>query len=239
MGLESAELTKYAANAFLAMKVTFANEIADICEATGADSEEVRYGMGLDPRISPDFLMAGPGFGGSCFPKDTQALAVTARKVGTPSQLVETTIAANDARKRRLAERVLTLLGDHITQKTVAILGLTFKANTDDMRQAPALTLLPYLNEAGVTLRVYDPQGMTQARSLLPKGIYFAHNALDAAKNSDLLVILTEWEEFSHISFEELQKAMKGRKILDYRGLWKDQNVSDYGFTYHRIGKRD
>ncbi|MDF7673197.1 UDP-glucose/GDP-mannose dehydrogenase family protein [Acetobacteraceae bacterium ESL0709] len=239
MGLESAELTKYAANAFLAMKVTFANEMADLCEATGADSDEVRHAIGLDPRIGPDFLIPGPGFGGSCFPKDTQALAVTARKAGAPSPLVETTIASNEARKRRMAERILTLLGDLTHPRTVAILGLTFKANTDDMRQAPSLTVLPLLYEAGLTLRVYDPHGMEQARALLPDGIYFARNALDAAQGTDLLVILTEWEEFLHITPSELQKSMKGRLIVDYRGLWKNREFASCGLVYHRIGKKD
>lgn len=239
MELESAELTKYAANAFLAMKVTFANEIADICEVTGADSDEVHHAMGLDPRIGPDFLTPGPGFGGSCFPKDTQALAVTARKAGTPSQLVETTIASNEDRKRRLAEKILTFLGDDLTHtRTVAILGLTFKANTDDMRQSPSLTLLPLLHEAGVSLRVYDPYGMSQAKALLPREVYFAPDALGALKGADLLVILTEWEEFLHIQPSELQASMKGRIIVDYRGLWKNKELPSYGFTYHCIGKK-
>ncbi|MXV45239.1 nucleotide sugar dehydrogenase [Saccharibacter sp. 17.LH.SD] len=236
MGLESAELTKYAANAFLAMKVTFANEMADLCEATGAHIDDVTRGIGLDPRISSDFLTPGPGYGGSCFPKDTRALATSARKAGTPIQLIETTIAINDARKRRLAERILTLIGNHINTTTIAVLGLTFKANTDDMREAPSLTILPILHEAGATLRVFDPHGMEQARSLLPAGLFYAQNALDALHSADMLLILTEWPEFKELSPLLLQKHMRGRLILDYRNLWVADALLQAGFTYQQLG---
>ena len=236
MGLESAELTKYAANAFLAMKVTFANEMADLCEATGGNITDVTRGIGMDPRISAHFLTPGPGYGGSCFPKDTQALATSARQAGTPTQLIETTIAANEARKRRLAERVLTLAGDNIIHSTIAVLGLSFKAHTDDMRQAPSLTILPLLHEAGATLRVYDPQGMKAARKLLPEGITYAHSPLHAAEEADILLILTEWPEFTTITPAQLAPRMRGTLILDYRQIWQEKTWRDAGFRYHCLG---
>lgn len=236
MGLESAELTKYAANAFLAMKVTFANEMADLCEATGGNITDVTRGMGMDPRISPHFLTPGPGYGGSCFPKDTQALATSARQAGTPTQLVETTIAANEARKRRLAERILTLAGDDITGCTIAVLGLTFKAHTDDMRQAPSLTILPLLHEAGATLRVHDPQGMDTARSLLPEGITYADSPLHAAEGADMLLVLTEWPDFATLTPARLVPLMRGRLILDYRQIWRAEDWHKAGFDYHCLG---
>lgn len=236
MGLESAELTKYAANAFLAMKVTFANEMADLCEATGGQIADVTRGMGMDPRISPHFLTPGPGYGGSCFPKDTQALATSARQAGTPTQLIETTIAANEARKRRLAERILALAGDNITDCTIAVLGLTFKAHTDDMRQAPSLTILPLLHEAGATLRVYDPQGMGAARSLLPDSILYADSPLHAAEGADMLLVLTEWPEFTALTPAQLTPCMKGRLILDYRQIWQEKDWHESGFSYHGLG---
>ena len=236
MGLESAELTKYAANAFLAMKVTFANEMADLCEATGGQIADVTRGMGMDPRISPHFLMPGPGYGGSCFPKDTQALATSARQAGTPMQLIETTIAANEARKRRLAERILALAGNDITHCTIAVLGLTFKAHTDDMRQAPSLTILPLLHEAGATLRVYDPQGMDTASPLLPDGILYADSPLHAVEGADILLVLTEWPVFAALTPTQLAPRMRGRLILDYRQIWQGHNWQKAGFHYHCLG---
>ena len=236
MGLESAELTKYAANAFLAMKVTFANEMADLCEATGGQITDVTRGMGMDPRIGPHFLTPGPGYGGSCFPKDTQALATSARQVGTPTQLVETIIAANEARKRRLAERILALAGDDITSCTIAVLGLTFKAHTDDMRQAPSLTILPLLHEAGATLRVHDPQGMDTARTLLPDGIIYAETPLQAAEGADMLLVLTEWPSFATLTPAHLASHMRGRLILDCRQIWQKEDWQDAGFDYHCLG---
>lgn len=236
MGLESAELAKYAANAFLAMKVTFINEMSDLCEATGGNIADVTKAMGLDPRISPHFLQPGPGYGGSCFPKDTQALATTARHAGAPTQLIETTIAANNARKHRLAERILHLAGEQITSCTIAVLGLTFKANTDDMREAPALTILPLLHEAGATLRVYDPQGMTGAQALLPANITYCSTPLLATKQADILLILTEWPEFMDLTPQQLEGSMKGRLIIDYRALWADRAWEGTSFTYHTVG---
>ncbi|MXV36499.1 MULTISPECIES: UDP-glucose/GDP-mannose dehydrogenase family protein [unclassified Saccharibacter] len=236
MGLESAELTKYAANAFLAMKVTFANEMADLCEATGADIREVTHGMGQDPRIGPDFLTPGPGYGGSCFPKDTRALATSARKAGTPTQLIDITIAANEARKQRLADRILSLLDHPIHTKIIAVLGLTFKAHTDDMRDAPALSILPALHEAGARLQLFDPQGMDQARPLLPQDIPYADSALNATKGADVVLILTEWPLFKELTPHQLSRTMKGRLVLDYRGIWEPRAWRDAGFTYHRLG---
>ncbi len=236
MGLESAELTKYAANAFLAMKVTFANEMADLCEATGGQIADVTRGMGMDPRIGPHFLTPGPGYGGSCFPKDTQALATSARQAGTPTQLIETTIAANEARKRRLAERILALAGDDITRCTIAVLGLTFKAHTDDMRQAPALTILPLLHEAGATLRAHDPQGMETACPLLPKGITYTATPLQAAEGADMLLVLTEWPTFAALTPGQLAPRMRGRLVLDYRQIWRKDEWLEAGFHYHCLG---
>ena len=236
MGLESAELTKYAANAFLAMKVTFVNEMADLCEATGGQIADVTHGMGMDPRIGPHFLMPGPGYGGSCFPKDTQALATSARQAGTPVQLIETTIAANEARKRRLAERILALAKGDITDCTIAVLGLTFKAHTDDMRQAPALTILPLLHEAGATLRVHDPQGMSTAKPLLPDGITYADSPLQAAEGADMLLVLTEWPVFASLTPAQLAPKMRGKLILDYRQIWQGHDWQQAGFHYHSLG---
>lgn len=239
MGLESAELTKYAANAFLAMKVTFANEMADLCEATGADIREVTHGMGQDPRIGPDFLTPGPGYGGSCFPKDTRALATSARKAGTPTQLIDITIAANEARKQRLADRILSLLDHPIHTKIIAVLGLTFKAHTDDMRDAPALSILPALHEAGARLQLFDPQGMEQARPLLPQDIPYADSALNATEGADVVLILTEWPLFKDLTPQQLSRTMKGRLVLDYRGIWETTAWQEAGFTYHRLGRKN
>lgn len=237
MGLESAELAKYAANAFLALKVTFINEMADLCETTGANITEVAHGMGLDPRISPHFLDPGPGYGGSCFPKDTRALATTARQAGAPAQLVEATIAANKARKRRLAERILALAGRGINDMTIAVLGLAFKADTDDVRDAPALTILPILADSGAKLRVYDPQAMAQARPRLPAAVLYAESVEEALTNADMLVLLTEWPLFRALTPARLAALMTGRTIVDYRNLWNPGSLREAGFVYYGLGR--
>ncbi len=195
-GIETAELTKYAANAFLAMKVTFINEMADLCEKVGADVHDVARGIGLDGRIGRKFLHPGPGYGGSCFPKDTLALMRTAQDYGAPSRLVEATVAVNDARKSSMAMRVIAACGGSVRGKTIAVLGLTFKPETDDMRDAPALSIVARLVGDGATIRAFDPEGMQQAGPLLPAGVTYCRDAFDAAQGADALVLITEWNEF-------------------------------------------
>jgi UDPglucose 6-dehydrogenase len=235
-GLETAELIKYAANAFLATKITFINEMADLCEVVGADVHDVARGMGLDGRIGRKFLHAGPGYGGSCFPKDTLALARTAQNAGRPVRLVEATIAVNDARKAQMAERVIAALGGSVAGRTVAVLGLTFKPETDDMRDAPSLVVVPRLVEAGATIRAYDPQG-AHARQMMPSGVVFAPSALDAVEGADAVVLLTEWNEFRALSPERLKKAMRGDVVLDLRNAWDPAAFREAGFRYHSIGR--
>ena len=235
--LETAELIKYAANAFLAMKVTFINEIADLCERVGADVHGVARGMGLDGRIGRKFLHAGPGYGGSCFPKDTLALARTAADAGSPVRLVETTVAVNERRKAAMAERVVAAMGGSVDGRTVAVFGLTFKPETDDMRDAPSLSVLPALARAGAKLRAFDPAGMAAAKPLLPEGVHYAGNALDAAEGADALVLLTEWNEFRALSPQRLRRAMRGDVLLDFRNVYDPEAVRAAGFRYHSIGR--
>jgi UDPglucose 6-dehydrogenase len=235
--IETAELIKYAANAFLAMKVTFINEIADLCERVGADVHGVARGMGLDGRIGRKFLHAGPGYGGSCFPKDTLALARTAQDAGSPVRLVETTVEVNDRRKAAMAERVAAALGGEVAGKTIAVFGLTFKPETDDMRDAPSLSVLPPLAAAGAKLRAFDPAGTGTARQLLPASVHYAANALDAAKGADALVLLTEWNEFRALSPARLRKAMRGDVLLDFRNVYDPEAMRAAGFRYHSIGR--
>ncbi|GGG49909.1 UDP-glucose 6-dehydrogenase [Caldovatus sediminis] len=236
--IETAELIKYAANAFLAMKITFINEMADLCEAAGADVHDVARGIGLDGRIGRKFLHPGPGYGGSCFPKDTLALARTAQSLGAPARLVETTIAVNEARKARMAERVIAACGGSVAGLAIAVLGLTFKPETDDMRDAPSLAVVPRLVEAGARLRAFDPAGMENARALLPAaGIEYAAGALEAAQGADALVLLTEWNEFRALSPDRLRAAMRGDVVLDLRNVWDPAAMREAGFRYHSIGR--
>lgn len=235
--LETAELIKYAANAFLAMKITFINEIADLCEKTGADVHDVARGIGLDGRIGRKFLHAGPGYGGSCFPKDTLAFAKTGQDHQAPLRLVETTIAVNEARKAAMADRVIAACGGDVRGRTIAVLGLTFKPETDDMREAPSLVVVPRLVEAGAAIRAFDPQGTGFARQLLPDGVHYAQGALDAARGADALVLLTEWNEFRALSPERLKKAMRGDVVLDLRNVWDPAAMRQAGFRYHSIGR--
>ncbi len=235
--IETAELIKYAANAFLATKITFINEIADLCEKVGADVHDVARGMGLDGRIGRKFLHAGPGYGGSCFPKDTLALARTAQDAGSPVRLVEATIAVNEARKAAMAERVIAACGGSVAGRTVAVLGLTFKPETDDMRDAASLVIVPRLAEAGAAIRVYDPAGMEHARPLLPGAVHYATGALDAAAGADALVLLTEWNEFRALSPERLRSAMRGTVLLDLRNVYDPDAMRAAGFQYHSIGR--
>jgi len=236
-GIETAELTKYAANAFLAMKVTFINEMADLCEKVGADVHDVARGIGLDGRIGRKFLHPGPGYGGSCFPKDTLALVRTAQDYGAPSRLVEATVAVNDARKSSMAMRVIAACGGSVRGKTIAILGLTFKPETDDMRDAPALSIVARLAGDGALIRAYDPEGMEQARPLLPPGVTYCRDALDAAAGADGLVLITEWNQFRAIAPVRLKDAMRGRVLVDLRNVWDPVAMRQAGFDYHGVGR--
>ena len=232
----SAELIKYAANAFLALKVSYINEMADLCEAAGVDVQDVSYGIGLDRRIGSRFLRAGPGYGGSCFPKDSIALAKTARDYGSPLRLVEATVAINDERKRSMARKVVAACGGNVHNKTIAILGLTFKPNTDDMREAPSLSIIQALQDEGAILRVYDPAGMAAARTLL-QDVHFADNIHDAATGAHALVIVTEWEVFGTLEFRQLGAAMHTKTLVDLRNVYQPEDVICHGFAYFGIGR--
>lgn len=235
--IETAELVKYAANAFLAMKVTFINEMADLCERVGADVHDVARGIGLDGRIGRKFLHPGPGFGGSCFPKDTLALMRIAQDAGAPSRLVETVVAVNDARKASMAKRVIAACGGSVDGLTVAVLGLTFKPETDDMRDAPSVPIIARLVEQGAAVRVFDPEGMTQARPLLPISVTYCKGALDAAAGADVLVVVTEWNEFRAISPSHLRAAMHGSVLVDLRNIYDPDAMRKSGFFYEGLGR--
>ena len=235
--LETAELTKYAANSFLAMKVTFINEMADLCEKVGADVHDVARGIGLDGRIGRKFLHAGPGFGGSCFPKDTLALMRIAQDWGAPSRLVEATVAVNDARKSSMAARVIHAAGGSVHGKTIAVLGLTFKPETDDMRDAPSLPIVSRLAEEGATIRAYDPVGNDLARPLLPAGITFCADAYEAVNGADILVLITEWNEFRALAPGRLAELMRGRLMMDLRNVFDPAAMHAAGFDYRGIGR--
>lgn len=234
--IETAELIKYAANAFLAVKITFINQMADICEKAGANVHEVARGMGLDGRIGQKFLHAGPGYGGSCFPKDTLALVRTARELAAPATIVEQTIEANDRRKAQMAQRLIDACGGSVAGKTVAVLGLTFKPETDDMRDAPSLDILPRLIEAGAVVRAYDPQP-AHARQLLPAAVTFADGALETVTDADALLLITEWNEFRSIAPERIKAAMKGTVVVDLRNVWDPVDMREAGLTYSSIGR--
>ncbi len=235
--LEAAELTKYAANSFLAMKVTFINEIADLCEKVGADVHDVARGIGLDGRIGRKFLHPGPGFGGSCFPKDTLALMRIAQDWGAPSRLVEATVAVNDARKSGMAARVIQACGGSVHGKTVAVLGLTFKPETDDMRDAPSVPIISRLAEEGATVQTFDPVGMVHARTMLPEGVAFCADAYSAATGADVLVVVTEWNEFRALSPVRLREIMRGRLVMDLRNVFDPVAFSQAGLEYRGIGR--
>jgi UDPglucose 6-dehydrogenase len=236
-GIETAELTKYAANAFLAMKVTFINEMADLCERVGADVHDVARGIGLDARIGPRFLQPGPGYGGSCFPKDTLALVRVAQDAGAPSRLVETTVAVNEARKAGMAARVIAACGGSVRGKTIGVLGLTFKPETDDMRDSASLPIIARLMGDGASVRAFDPQGMEQARPLLPDGIVYCRDAMDAAQGADALVVVTEWNQFRALSPAGVRAAMRGKVLVDLRNMYDPVAMTQAGFAYHSIGR--
>lgn len=235
MRRRAAELTKYAANAFLAIKIAFANEMADLCEAIDADIDQVVQGIGLDGRIGPAFLQAGPGYGGSCFPKDSAALLATAQDHAISLRLVESAIAANDARKRALGERVRSAMGEGAEGRTVAILGLTFKPDTDDIRDAPAFALIDSLQRAGAKVRVYDPKGMDGARRQL-KGVKFSDNAYDCAEGADCLVLATHWPEFARLDAVRLSGLVTTRLVVDLRNGLDAAKFTAAGFVVHGVG---
>ena len=236
-GLESAELIKYAANGFLAMKITFINEMADLCEQVGADVSDVARGIGLDGRIGKKFLHAGPGFGGSCFPKDTLALKRIAEEAGAPSKLIQSVVAVNDARKESLADRVVAACGGTIEGKLIAVLGLAFKPETDDMRESPALPLISGLIAQGARVQAYDPQAMAVARPLLPESVELAKNVVEVLKGADVLVLITEWNEFRALAPARLQALMPGRVVVDLRNVYDPVAMRAAGFTYAGVGR--
>ncbi len=232
----SAELIKYAANAFLATKITFINEIADLCEKVGADVQHVARGMGLDNRIGSKFLHAGAGYGGSCFPKDTLALIKTGQDNAAPLRIVETVAAVNDARKRAMARKVTAALGTSLRGKTIAVLGLTFKPNTDDMRDAPSIPLITALQDMGASVRAYDPVGMEQAKQVL-SNVSYSEDPYACADQADALVIVTEWEQFRALDLDRLKASMKSPVIVDLRNIYLPGEMVQRGFTYESIGR--
>ena len=235
-GRRTAELIKYAANAFLATKVTFINEIADLAERTGADVQEVARGIGLDNRIGSKFLHAGPGFGGSCFPKDTRALVKTAQDYDVSLRIVEAVLAVNETRKRAMARKVAGALGGNLRGKTIAVLGLAFKPNTDDMREAPSIPLITALIDQGATVRAYDPESMQQARCELPD-IQYCDDAYACAKGADALVIVTEWEQFRALDLKRLKAELKQPVVVDLRNIYRPDEMIAHGFAYDSVGR--
>lgn len=235
-GRRTSELIKYAANAFLAMKITFINEMADLCEAVGADVQQVAKGIGLDNRIGSKFLHAGPGYGGSCFPKDTLALVRTATDFGSPVRLIETTVAVNDARKKAMAERVSQALDHDLQGKTIAVLGLTFKPNTDDMRDAPSLDVVPALLAKGATVKAFDPEGMKEAAQLLPD-ITYCDGPYQAVEQADAVVILTEWDQFRALDLDRIKALLQQPVMVDLRNIYKPAALEAKGFRYVSIGR--
>jgi UDPglucose 6-dehydrogenase len=234
--IESAEMIKYAANAFLAMKITFINEVADLCERVGADVQQVAKGIGLDRRIGPKFLHPGPGYGGSCFPKDTAALARTGRERAAPLRLVETAIEVNEARKRAMVGRIAQAMGERVARRRIAVLGVTFKPNTDDMREAPSLTIVPALIGAGAEVRVCDPEGRKEGEGLLPGAEWIA-DPYEAAEGADALVLLTEWNAFRALDLARLGAAMRGAVLVDLRNVYEPAEARAAGFSYHSVGR--
>lgn len=234
--LETSELIKYAANTFLATKISFINEIADLCEKVGADVHDVAKGIGLDGRIGRKFLHPGPGYGGSCFPKDTMALVQTARDVGAPLRIIETVVDVNAKRKIAMAERVVAFAGGDVRGKTIAVLGLTFKPNTDDMRDAPSLDIVPALIAAGAILQAYDPEGMEEAAKLL-NGVQFKDSAYDALNGADFALVLTEWNEFRGLNLSRIKAALKEAAVLDLRNIYNPADMAAAGFRYASIGR--
>jgi len=235
-GLETAELIKYAANSFLATKVSFINEIADLCEKLGTDVHDVSRGMGLDGRIGRKFLHPGPGYGGSCFPKDTVALVRIAQEAGVRLKIVETVVEANATRKARMAEKVIEACGGSLAGKTVAVLGLTFKPNTDDMRESASLEVIPALKRAGAAVRAFDPEGMPEAKRLLD-GVVWCESAYATLEGADALAILTEWNEFRALDLKRIKSLLKAPVVIDYRNIYRPEEMAAAGFRYTSLGR--
>jgi UDPglucose 6-dehydrogenase len=232
----TAELIKYAANAFLAVKITFINEMADLCERTGADVQEVARGIGLDNRIGRKFLNAGPGYGGSCFPKDTTALMKTGHDYDAPCRIIETVVAVNDQRKRAMARKVIAACGGSVRGLTIGVLGLTFKPNTDDMREAPSIALVTALQDAGARIRAYDPEGMKQARLVL-EDVEYADNSYACADAADALVIVTEWDAFRALDLGRVKGLLKQPILVDLRNIYRPEDMAELGFAYVSVGR--
>jgi UDPglucose 6-dehydrogenase len=232
----TSELIKYAGNGFLAMKITFINEIADLCEAVGANVQEVAKGIGLDNRIGRKFLNAGPGYGGSCFPKDTLALMKTARDNNAPIELIEATVRVNKARKQKMAQKIIEAVGGNVNGKTIAVLGLTFKPNTDDMRDAPALDIVPTLQAEGARVRAFDPEGMNEAKHML-KDVAFATGPYDCVQNADAVVIITEWDQFRALDLDRIKDALKTPTVIDLRNIYRPDEMRAKGFKYVSVGR--
>ncbi len=235
-GLETSELIKYAANSFLAAKITFINEIADLCEKVNADVHDVARGIGLDGRIGRKFLHPGPGYGGSCFPKDTLALVKTAQDAGAPLSIIEAVVAANERRKARMADAVVAICGGSVKGKRIAVLGLTFKPNTDDMRDSPSLAILPALQAAGATLAAFDPEGMAEARKLMP-GIAYCATAEEAMTGADALLLLTEWNEFRALDPQRIKSLLRTPVVIDLRNVYNPADMRAAGLHYSSVGR--
>jgi UDPglucose 6-dehydrogenase len=234
--IETSELIKYAANTFLATKITFINEMADLCEKVGADVHDVARGIGLDGRIGRKFLHAGPGYGGSCFPKDTLALVRTAQEAGAPLRIVEAVVEVNDARKKKMADKIIAACGGNVKSKTIAMLGLTFKPNTDDMRDAPSLSIVPALEAAGARVQAFDPEGMHEAKKLLPN-VKYCDNAYEAMEGAEALAIVTEWNEFRALDLDRVKSVLKQPVVIDLRNIYPPADMAAAGFKYVCVGR--
>ena len=237
-GIETAELTKYAANAFLAVKISYINEIANVCEAVGANVSDLAKAIGMDGRIGSKFLHPGPGYGGSCFPKDTLALMRIVQEYGENVRIVSAAVEVNAAQKARMVKKIREMLGGSETGKSIAILGLTFKPETDDMRDAPALTILPALLEKGALLRVHDPQGMPEARKMLPEGITYVGSAYEAVQDADCVVLMTEWNQYRALDLEKLRRLMRQPIFIDLRNVYDPETLRRLGFAYTGVGRK-
>ncbi len=235
--VETSELIKYASNAFLATKITFINEVAQLCDRLGADVHHVAKGMGLDKRIGPKFLHPGPGYGGSCFPKDTQAIADIARRVDRPFEIVETVIRVNDRIKKDSAEKVVAAMGGDVSHKTVAVLGLSFKPETDDMRDSPALPLVEHLIAQGASVRTFDPEAMENARTMLPDSVQYCSDSYDAVSGADAMVIATEWNQFRSLNLDKIASLMQGNSVIDLRNVYEKDRMEKAGFVYECVGR--
>jgi UDPglucose 6-dehydrogenase len=233
---ESSEIIKYASNAFLAAKITFINEMANLCEAVDANVQDVARGMGLDGRIGNKFLHAGPGYGGSCFPKDTLALMKTCQEYGTPTKIIEAVVAVNDARKVAMGAKIEKAFGG-VAGKTIAVLGLTFKPNTDDMRDAPSLVIVPYLKDKGAKIKAFDPEGMKEAKKHFE--VEWCHETYETLQGADGLVILTEWNEFRALDFAKVKALLKRPLLVDLRNIYRPEMMAGAGFTYVSVGRPD